>query len=157
MTIRLIALSLLALFLLLGGCASQVRYTQHAPAAGTHQSKHPATVIASHMLGRPYRYGGASPQGFDCSGLVYYSYNKAGYKVPRTSQRQYRDSLPVKHAERREGDLLFFRIEGKVSHVAVYLGNNNFIHAPSSGKRVGIASLDQPYWKQRLTKTGRFI
>ena len=109
------------------------------------------------MLGKPYRFGGASPRGFDCSGLVYYSYNRAGYSVPRTSQLQYQQSLPVKLSHLQEGDLLFFRIEGKVSHVGVYLGENRFIHAPSSGKRVSIASLDNPYWKDRFTKAGRFF
>ena len=156
---RLVSLSLLALVPLFAGCASNVQYSQHTPvpAPSQQQGKHPATAIATKMLGTPYRYGGASPQGFDCSGLVYYSYHKAGYKVPRTSQLQYRDSLPVKKAHMREGDLLFFRIEGKVSHVGVYLGNNQFIHAPSSGKRVSVASLDSAYWNQRLTKAGRFF
>jgi murein DD-endopeptidase len=156
---RIIASALLALFPLLGGCASPVKETRHStpPPSLPHHSPHPATVIATKMLGKPYHYGGASPQGFDCSGLVYYAYHQAGYKVPRTSQQQYRDSLPVKRAYIREGDLLFFRIEGKVSHVGVYLGDNRFIHAPSSGKRVAIASLDDPYWKQRLTKAGRFF
>ena len=155
--LQLIALSLLAIPLLLSGCASRVSYAQHSSPPDSRQTKHPATAIATKMLGKPYRYGGASPRGFDCSGLVYYAYHKAGYKVPRTSQRQYRDSLPVKRADIREGDLLFFRIEGKVSHVGVYLGHDNFIHAPSSGKRVSIASLNTPYWKQRLTKAGRFF
>ncbi len=150
---------LLALVVLLSGCASHAQDSEHppSPSQNPHQSNHPATTIATKMLGAPYRYGGASPQGFDCSGLVYYSYHRAGYKVPRTSQQQYQDSLPVKSEHAREGDLLFFRIEGKVSHVGVYLGNRQFIHAPSSGKRVSIASLNDPYWRKRLTKTGRFF
>ena len=142
----------------LGACASNTNYSQQqrqAPVVA--DTSHPATTIASNMLGKPYRFGGASPSGFDCSGLVYYSYHKAGYRVPRTSQLQYQQSLPVKRAHMREGDLLFFRIEGKVSHVGVYLGDNQFIHAPSSGKRVSIASLEAPYWKQRFTKAGRFF
>ncbi len=156
---QLLTFSLLALLPMYGGCSSKVQNTQRTAAApaATHTANHPATLIATRMLGAPYRYGGASPQGFDCSGLVYYAYHKAGYKVPRTSQLQYRDSLPVKKTHMREGDLLFFRIEGKVSHVGVYLGNNQFIHAPASGKRVSIASLDNRYWNQRLTKTGRFF
>ena len=142
--------------LLSGGCTSTGGYSQQQPMPeGT--GEHPATSIASQMLGKPYRFGGASPRGFDCSGLVYYSYNRAGYSVPRTSQLQYRQSLPVKLSHLQEGDLLFFRIEGKVSHVGVYLGENRFIHAPSSGKRVSIASLDNPYWRDRFTKAGRFF
>ncbi|MEN8170025.1 MAG: C40 family peptidase [Pseudomonadota bacterium] len=149
-------LCLLALIPQIGGCATPAKHSKSSPVI-SHEADHPAAAIATKMLGKPYRYGGASPRGFDCSGLVYYAYHKAGYKVPRTSQQQYRNSLPVKQAQMREGDLLFFRIEGKVSHVGVYLGNNMFIHAPSSSKRVTIASLDSPYWKPRLTKTGRFF
>ncbi len=152
-------LALLAAAPMLGSCASSVPYAQPTPVPShtPQQTNHPATAIATRMLGAPYRYGGASPSGFDCSGLVYYAYHKAGYRVPRTSQLQYQDSLPVKSAHAREGDLLFFRIEGKVSHVGVYLGNRQFIHAPASGKRVSITSLDNPYWRQRLIKTGRFF
>ncbi len=158
MKTRLIVLIPLFTLSLIAGCASQTNYAQ-APNVSTTAGKtsHPATTIATKMLGKPYRFGGASPSGFDCSGLVYYSYHKAGYRVPRTSQLQYQDSLPVKRGHMKEGDLLFFRIEGKVSHVGVYLGNNQFIHAPSSGKRVSIASLDNPYWSKRFTKAGRFF
>lgn len=121
------------------------------------QGRHAATTIAHKMVGKPYRFGGSTPQGFDCSGLVYYAYHKAGIKVPRTSEQQFQDSLPVKPSHMREGDLLFFRIAGKISHVGVYLGNQRFIHAPSSGKRVSISTLDEPYWRERLVKTGRFF
>lgn len=142
----------------LSACSSNSNYAQqqrHAPVVVN--ASHPATSIASQMLGTPYRFGGATPRGFDCSGLVYYSYSRAGYSVPRTSQLQYQQSLPVMRSHMKEGDLLFFRIDGKVSHVGVYIGDNRFIHAPSSGKRVSIASLDEPYWKQRFTKAGRFF
>lgn len=128
-----------------------------AGVAAAPDGSHPATIIANKMVGAPYRFGGSTPQGFDCSGLVYYAYHKAGIKVPRTSEQQYQDSLPVKDSHMREGDLLFFRIEGKVSHVGVYLGERRFIHAPSSGKQVSISTLDEPYWKERLVKTGRFF
>lgn len=155
---RLLSLLLFST-LLCGGCA-----TQAAPTQGTSQEKgpakegqHPATTIAAKMLGKPYRYGGATPRGFDCSGLVYYAYHQAGYRVPRTSQQQYEDSLPVKPDAMQEGDLLFFRIDGNVSHVGVYLGDRRFIHAPASGKRVSTASLDEPYWKERFIKAGRFF
>jgi len=132
--------------------AQQQRQNPHITA-----SSHPATTIATQMVGKPYRFGGASPKGFDCSGLVYYSFGKAGYKVPRTSEQQYQVSLPVKRSHLQEGDLLFFRIEGKISHVGVYLDDNQFVHAPSSGKEVSIGSLDNPYWKERFVKAGRIF
>lgn len=156
---RLTTLCLLTISIASVGCTTPAKQVVQQPHKPTRSAKasHPATAIASRMLGKPYRYGGESPSGFDCSGLVYYAFQQAGYRVPRTSRQQYRDSLPVKPAYMREGDLLFFRIEGKVSHVGVYLGKRQFIHAPSSGKRVMITSLDEPYWKERLVKAGRFF
>lgn len=114
-------------------------------------------AIARTMLGAPYHYGGASPRGFDCSGLVYYSYRKAGIKVPRTTREQYRQSRHVDLDHLRPGDLVFFRISrAKPSHVGIYVGGGRFIHAPSRGKRVSYASLDDPYWKVRVIGAGRF-
>lgn len=111
------------------------------------------------MLGAPYRYGGDSPQGFDCSGLVLYSYRQANIKVPRTSLSQYQQSQAVSAHRLRPGDLVFFHIRGKkrgVTHVGIYQGNNRFIHAPSSGGEVTVARLDEPYWRNRLVGGGRF-
>jgi len=118
---------------------------------------HPAVAVARDLVGAPYRYGGATPDGFDCSGLVYYAYAKAGIRVPRTSTEQYRRALPVRVAELRAGDLLFFRLyPPKVSHVGIYAGEGRFIHAPSRGKRVTTANLASPYWRERLVGAGRF-
>jgi murein DD-endopeptidase len=119
---------------------------------------HSGLAIARKMVGRPYRYGGASPRGFDCSGLVYYSYGKAGIKVPRTSGEQYGQSQRVKLPRLRPGDLVFFRIShDKPSHVGIYAGGSRFIHAPSHGGRVSYASLVDPYWKARMIGAGRFL
>jgi len=119
----------------------------------------PLTVIATarRMLGTPYRYGGADPSGFDCSGLVSYAYRSVGISVPRTSGEQFRQSRPVATDKLRSGDLLFFRLSPpKVSHVAIYDGGGRFIHAPSSGKQVSYASLENPYWRKHLVAAGRF-
>jgi cell wall-associated NlpC family hydrolase len=117
---------------------------------------HPGLAIAREMIGAPYRYGGASPGGFDCSGLVYYSYRKAGITVPRTSAEQYRQSERVKLSGLRPGDLVFFRISrNKPSHVGIYAGGEHFVHAPSGGKRVSYASLVDPYWRSRVMGAGR--
>jgi len=115
--------------------------------------------IAKSMLGTKYRYGGNSPKtGFDCSGLIYFSYLQVGITVPRTSSAQYKASKPVSKNSIRRGDLLFFRIHrSKISHVGIYLGKNRFIHAPSSGKKVSIGELDSPYWRKRFVRGGRFI
>jgi murein DD-endopeptidase len=109
------------------------------------------------MIGRPYRYGGASPAGFDCSGLVQFSYRQVGVAVPRSTQAQWQASRTVRLSERRAGDLLFFDQEGrKNSHVGIYLGNGEFVHAPSSGKQVRRDRLDTPYWRRHISEVRRF-
>jgi len=112
--------------------------------------------VAETRLGRPYRYGGAGPRTFDCSGLVQYAHSRAGLAVPRTTEQQLRHARRVQRRHLRPGDLVFFRLEPpKVSHVGIYAGNGRFIHAPSSGKRVSYARLDNPYWKRHLVAAGR--
>jgi murein DD-endopeptidase len=143
--------------LALAGCASapQARST-----ASSQVSEKAADQAASHalkMLGKPYRFGGATPSaGFDCSGLVQFSFRQAGVAVPHNTERQRLASRPVRRAELRRGDLLFFDQEGKKnSHVGIYLGAGKFVHAPSSGKEVRSDRLDAPYWKKHLSETRR--
>jgi len=113
-------------------------------------------ALAQQQLGKPYRYGGSAPSGFDCSGLVYYVYRQAGLKVPRTSRDQYRLARKLQREEMGPGDLLFFTLSPpKVSHVGIYVSDNLFIHAPSSGKGVAYASLAEDYWRQHLVGFGR--
>lgn len=108
------------------------------------------------MLGIDYRYGGSDPHGFDCSGLVYYAFSRAGVTLPRTSRDIFRSSQLVNPQERQPGDLVFFAISAsKVSHVGIYAGQEQFIHAPSSGKGVSYASLEDSYWGKRLLAVGR--
>lgn len=109
------------------------------------------------MIGVPYRYRGASPAGFDCSGLVVYSYAAAGLSgLPHSASRLERIARPVALSQLEPGDLLFFRLAGKkTSHVAVYVGDRAFVHAPSSGKRVEKVSFDHVYWASRLGRAGR--
>jgi len=121
------------------------------------QSAVQASDIAASMVGKPYRYGGRSPQGFDCSGLVYFSYRRAGLDVPRSTHSQRASSRKVSLSRLGRGDLLFFDQEGKrSSHVGIYLGRDRFVHAPSSGKRVRIDSLSDPYWQKHLVDARRF-
>ena len=142
---------LFGLFLTLAGCAS----SPPAPIAAPKGSGDRAAAHAAKMVGKPYRYGGASPAGFDCSGLVHFSYRQAGVAVPRSTEDQLRASQPVRGSMQR-GDLLFFDQEGKKkSHVGLYLGNGKFVHAPSSGKRVRTDTLDSKYWKKHLAEIRR--
>jgi len=114
-----------------------------------------AAIVAVRQLGVPYRYGGSTTQGFDCSGLVQYAYSQAGKSIPRTTASQWRSLQPVARDSLRVGDILFFNIEGKVSHVGLYLGSRRFVHAPSSGREVTIAELDSAYYRKTFVRGGR--
>jgi cell wall-associated NlpC family hydrolase len=101
---------------------------------------------ATSMIGQPYRFGGAAPGGFDCSGLVFYSAASAGVRVPRTAAEQLQFGLPVRRSELQAGDLVFMHLSSKELHVAIALDRQLFVHAPSSGGRVRVDSLlAQPY------------
>jgi len=141
----------LLLALALTGCASAPRQ-ETSPKTGAI-----AASYALKMVGKPYRYGGASPaRGFDCSGLVQYSYRHAGVKLPHNTDAQRRLSKPVRRAELRRGDLIFFDEKGgDNSHVGIYLGDGTFVHAPSSGKTVRRDKLDSPYWRKHLSELRR--
>jgi cell wall-associated NlpC family hydrolase len=154
---------ILVAMLLAAGCATKPPLqtgtfaAQDEPPGKQAQGRHKGLEIASAMLGIPYHYGGASPRGFDCSGLVYYAYRKAGLSVPRTTSAQFQHAQPVKRSRLQPGDLVFFRLTSRpVSHVGIYAGDGRFIHAPSRGKRVSYASLDNPYWQQRIVAAGRY-
>lgn len=143
------------LYLLLNGCASQPAswVAPALPAARTSVAE-----TAQNMVGAPYRPGGSSPRGFDCSGLVSYSYGRAGIAVPRTAAQQFAHAKPVGRRPLEPGDLLFFNTEGrKVSHVGIYIGHRRFVHAPGSGKQVMLESLDNPYWHRRMTGAGHYF
>jgi murein DD-endopeptidase len=116
-----------------------------------------AADTALSQIGRPYRYQGSSPAGFDCSGLVTYSYRTAGMKVPHSTRELRRCTLPVAYREIRKGDLVFFNQLGKkYSHVGIYVGDDRFVHSPSTGKTVRTNSLLDPYWKKHLLEARRF-
>ena len=113
--------------------------------------------LAKTLIGKPYRYGGASPRGFDCSGLVYYTHGKFGITTPRTSLQQHKKAKPIPLTQLQSGDLIFFKLnKNKISHVGIYIGQNQFIHAPVSGKKVSASSLNDPYWRRRIAGSGRF-
>jgi len=114
--------------------------------------------IAADQIGTPYRYGGNSRSGFDCSGLVEYTHRHVDLSVPRTTASQWRAARAVETSKPTPGDLVFFRFSaGKSRHVGIYEGDGNFIHAPSSGKHVGRASLNNPFWRQRLIGFRSFL
>ncbi|MFM1793994.1 MAG: hypothetical protein RL642_379 [Bacteroidota bacterium] len=103
----------------------------------------------------PYRIGGSTMSGIDCSnfvkGLTGYAY---GLDLPRTSREQAAYCREITREELKEGDLVFFNTGRGISHVGLYMANNKFVHA-STSMGVVISSLDEPYWKRRYVKSGR--
>ena len=154
-----------SLIIFIAGCASPTHKSDQQQVAKVENKtferstplKYPTgrqiVSIADSLVGSPYRYGGASPSGFDCSGLVYYTHQQVDIAVPRTTRAQARHRPAKQLASVKPGDILFFRIYGSnISHVGIYAGNNQFIHAPKSGKYVSYASINEPYWRERLVK-----
>lgn len=117
-------------------------------------------IEALSLVGIRYRYGGNSPeQGLDCSGLVRYVFREAGgTDLPRTSQEMSRRGEPVDKQDLQPGDLVFFNTLNRAfSHVGIYLGNNQFIHAPSAGRNVRVENMDMNYWKARFNGARRVL
>jgi murein DD-endopeptidase len=157
--------ALLAAAALLAGCASArpqpspARPASVAPARDAVLSIGGAVAeLAAGMVGARYRLGGADPvEGFDCSGLAFYAYDQAGYRIPRTSEDQFRAARKIALADADAGDLVFFQDQARLSHVGIYIGNGLFVHAPASGGRVSVARVDTPYYQEHLVAVGRLL
>lgn len=112
--------------------------------------------LAEQQMGVPYLYGGDTPKGFDCSGLVEYVYGQAGVKLPRTAEAQYNATPRVARDALEPGDIVFFNSDsGSLMHVGIYVGSHWFVHAPEAGKPVSGARLDSAYWYGHYLGAGR--
>ena len=133
--------------------------TQQNAVFNVHPARNRMVQIATSTIGTPYKWGGDSPQkGFDCSGLMTYVHKNAlGMKIPRTTANQRDNSRTIQYKDIQPGDMLFFKTSSRSNHVGVYIGNRKFVHAPSSGKRVTVASIDNAYWHKRFVKFGSFM
>lgn len=156
---------LAAVVLGLAGCAQQL-IAEHESTAVLEPAQQPspaqsragdAAIFAMAQLGSPYKYGGTSPAGFDCSGLVRYSYGLVGVTLPRDTREQRKVTRRLEPDEEwTAGDLLFFRFGGKNGlHVGVWVGNGEFVHAPSSGGKVRVERFDAPHWQKRFIEARR--
>lgn len=129
----------------LGGKNASVQLSTPTTASGE------LAQAALNYLGVRYRFGGTSPSnGFDCSGLIHYIANKhLGVEIPRVAASQAKIGTAVERSELQPGDLVFFNTRGaRNSHVGVYLGNNEFVHAPRSGAVVRVEKISS-YWSKR--------
>ncbi|HEV8644926.1 MAG TPA: C40 family peptidase [Burkholderiales bacterium] len=149
-------LSPLLLLAALAGCAGAPEVAETPATRASDETARKAVAFAREMIGKPYRYAGDTPAGFDCSGLVRYSYGRAGISMPRATQPQRNATKLISVRSLRPGDLLFFDQEGKkASHVGIYLGDGRFVHAPSTGGRVRTDSLGADYWKKHFVEARR--
>ncbi len=146
--------------------ASKSLYTHHTQPTlaftpiPTFGLQHQQTLVcdaAVAKIGTPYVWGGTTPGGFDCSGFSQYVYKQDGIIIPRTAAEQFASLTPVKQIE--PGDLVFFSLDGNrtVSHVGIYLGGNEFIHAPGRGQSIQIDDLNTAYWKAHYAGARRVI
>ena len=111
-------------------------------------------------LGLPYRWGGSTPEkGFDCSGLTMAVYNLVGLNLPRTSQAQYRSGTPVSRKNLRRGDLVIFQSPdgSRITHVGIYTGDGNFIHAPGENKIIRVDSLSDEYFQDHYAGARTYL
>lgn len=114
--------------------------------------------VARGMLDVPYRYGGTTLWGLDCSGFVQKAFAFLHLDLPRTAREQYREGMKVSKANLSPGDLVFFRTYAKyASHVGIYLGDNRFVHASSRDRKVTIDSLDEPYYMKHYLGAKRLL
>lgn len=146
----ILMLTILCLGLLLQGCGGK----------GTAKRSPLADEIvgtAHKYLGVPYEYGGRSPSGFDCSGLVWYVFREHGIKLPDSSYKQAAVGEKIDKNELQPGDLVFFQSDGRVGHVGLYIGDGTMIHAPGRGKRVRKASLSDTYYKTHYATARRLM
>ena len=130
----------------------------HTPQATTPTQTQVVTVAQS-LLGTPYRYGGSTPKGFDCSGFISHVYREAaGVNLPRETQGLTQIGRSIEMADLRPADIVYFKIEQQGQlHAGIYLGDGRFIHAPSTSGQVNIQRLDLDYWKTRYQGARRVL
>jgi cell wall-associated NlpC family hydrolase len=145
---------------LLAGCASNPAVPRPSPGSAASRRAPAASLVrtALDLRGAPYRNGGVDPRGFDCSGFVYYVFQRSGYPVPRVVGDQYRTGHRVDRSRISPGDLVFFTTVSRgASHVGIALSRDEFVHAPSSRGVVRVERLSSTYWSRRFVGARRLV
>jgi cell wall-associated NlpC family hydrolase len=114
-------------------------------------------ALSKRYLGAPYRWGGITPNGFDCSGFVNYIFDQTGIDLPRTTFAMFAVGTPVPNDQLQAGDVVFFQtVSPGPSHAGIYLGDGRFIHTSSGQRRVTITSMAEPYYSARYLGARRY-
>ncbi|HVG16296.1 MAG TPA: C40 family peptidase [Chitinophagaceae bacterium] len=133
----------------------QLKYAQLLDVEVERLQNHSLYTSIDSWFGTRYRLGGSTKEGIDCSALTQITYaTQFGITLPRTAREQYEATQRISRTDLKEGDLVFFNTQGGISHVGIYLQNNKFYHASSSG--VTISDLYDAYWEKRFMGVGRF-
>ena len=151
---------LLGSLLILAGCTAAPRYrSKPAEVAPSDFDGREVVREAKRYIGTPYRMGGTTTNGLDCSGLVSTVYGKFGIAVPRTSREQAGFGQKIGRSELKPGDLVFFRTAGgtQITHVGIYSGSGEFIHASTRSRRVKFDRLDNKYFSKRFATARRVL
>ena len=140
------------------GSGPAVRVRNESRAVSTTSTGYEVSGTALELRGTPYRNGGTDPNGFDCSGFVWYVFGQHGLAVPRTVQDQFRIGESVPPSDLRAGDLVFFSTTSPgASHVGIVIGGDSFVHAPSSSGVVRVERLGASYWTARFVGARRIL
>lgn len=151
---------LVATVLLLASCTSAPRYRSGPPDSGPREADRQEIVrFARSFVGTPYRSGGTSRNGVDCSGLIVAVYREFDIRMPRTSLDQSRVGERVDRSKIKPADLVFFKTSRSrpVSHVGIYVGDGKFIHASTSAHKVRIDRLNDDYFRHRFKGARRVV
>ncbi len=163
------AVQIVGLTLGLAACATAPRTLPGGPDTSPAAAASPPALVspgdsrarivegARAMLGQPYRWGGAAPGGFDCSGLVVYATSGAGIRMPRTAREQLHAGAPIARRALRAGDLVFLHLARKDLHVGIAIDGERFVHAPSAGGYVRIDSLAAPPYATAFLAARRIV
>jgi cell wall-associated NlpC family hydrolase len=159
-----LTLKWIVMLVALAGCAgtrtpADFSSLHHTPKQSLTSVQKDVIQTALSLLGTPYRFGGTTPEGFDCTGFVDYVYRKSvSMTLPRESHDLVQAGKLVSVAELHPADIVYFKIElQRPLHIGIYLGDGKFIHAPSRRGKVNIQNLSQDYWKSRYLGARRFV